>query len=108
LAHDHVIEARDKFFAHRDLDAPIADWGFTNQLRLIVDSNGYFVITISPNIENSLAQSLLELVRILIPKMENYTRPFLETYIQQLPAPGHYAVNVHDENPTPWLELAKD
>jgi hypothetical protein len=51
--HDDIIEIRDKSIAHRDLDGPVADWGFISQVRVLIESGGLTVHTISPILEKT-------------------------------------------------------
>jgi hypothetical protein len=46
--HDETVEMRDKIIAHRDLDGPIADWGFVSQLEVAADATGITINTLSP------------------------------------------------------------
>jgi hypothetical protein len=55
--HNKTIELRDKVIAHRDLDGPIAEWGFISQLQVVADDTGVEVNTLSPSLENGRRNS---------------------------------------------------
>lgn len=93
---------RDKVIAHRDLDGPIADWGFLSQLRVEVQGSEALIHTLSPSIEDLRARQLSQLIDVLVPIMEERIQPSLRSYLNPPPADGSYLVSL-DENPVDWL-----
>jgi hypothetical protein len=100
--HDEAIEMRDKVIAHRDLDGPIADWGFVSQVQVVADATGIVINTLSPTLENERALAMLPLFAALITLMDEQMEPFLK-YLIPLPQPGQYAVSL-SEHPAEWLK----
>lgn len=101
--HNKTIEMRDKVIAHRDLDGPIAEWGFISQLRVVADGTQIEINTLSPNLENEMAHQLLPLLDVLVALLEEKTRPFLNKYLIPPPTSGYYAVSL-DDDPAEWLQ----
>jgi hypothetical protein len=101
--HDEVIEIRDKSIAHRDLDAPVADWGFISQVRVIIASGEFTIHTISPILANEMARNLIQLLDALIGEMDAVTLDFMNKYLPQMHASdGSYVVSL-DDLPSCWL-----
>jgi hypothetical protein len=101
--HDDLIEIRDKSIAHRDLDAPIANWGFISQVRVNVQAGELTINTISPILTNEKAHELLPLLDTLIAQMAAVPLEFINKYLIQMHASdGSYIVSL-DESPSPWL-----
>jgi hypothetical protein len=101
--HNDVIEIRDKSIAHRDLDAPVADWGFISQLRVNIHLGELTINTISPILENEKARELLPLLDALIAKLGVLSLQFINTFLLPMHTPdGSYIVSL-DDSPTPWL-----
>jgi hypothetical protein len=104
--HNEIIKIRDKIIAHRDLDAPVADWGFVNQLRINLRSGEWTVNTISPFLENEKAHELLPLLDALIEKMAAVSFEFIEKHLVPMhPSDGSYVVSL-DDSPSSWLTPA--
>lgn len=82
--HNSMIEQRDKVVAHRDLDGPVADWGFVSQLELSVEGNGMAINTISPTLTNERATEMLPLLNHVIEKMDQSANEFAEKFLVQL------------------------
>lgn len=105
--HDDIIEIRDKSIAHRDLDAPVADWGFISQVRVLIASGGLTVHTISPILANEKAHDLLPLLDALTEKLSVVTLEFIKKYLVHMHASdGSYVVSL-DESPASWLLRAE-
>lgn len=101
--HDGVIAIRDKSIAHRDLDAPVADWGFISQLRVNVQSGELTINTISPILANEKAHELIPLLDALIAQMGAVPLEFINKYLVHMQASdGSYIVSL-DDSPSPWL-----
>src|SRR5262249_38074239 len=80
-SHDEIIEIRDKSIAHRDLDAPVAEWGFISQVRIEVVSCQWTINTISPFLTNEKARELLPLLDALITKTTAVASAFINKYV---------------------------
>ena len=101
--HDGVIEIRDKSIAHRDLDAPVADWGFISQLRVNLHSGELTINTISPILENEKARQLLPLLDVLIAHMGTLSLEFINKFLLSMHvSDGSYIVSLEDSR-SPWL-----
>jgi len=101
--HDDIIEIRDKSIAHRDLDAPVADWGFISQLLVNIQSGELTIDTISPLLANEKAHELLPLLDALIGKMAAVSLEFINKHLSQMHAfDGSYVVSL-DDSPSSWL-----
>jgi len=99
--HKEVLKYRDKVIAHRDPDALERDvWG--NELPIVSEGNNIFIPTTNPAMENRIADSLLELVEILIPMLRARSSFFISKYLPGPLAPGAYFVSL-EENPAEWL-----
>lgn len=101
--HNEAVELRDKVLAHRDVDGPVADWGFISQLRVTIEAPGVVVDTLSPNLNNGTASELASLIHELVDVMEKRTAPLLRRLHDPIPANGTYTVSL-EENPSRWLE----
>jgi hypothetical protein len=84
--HDIMIEIRDKVVAHRDLDGPIAEWGFISQLQVNIRSKQMTIDTISSIISNDKAREILPLLDCLIAKMGEAATSFVQRYLAHLPS----------------------
>jgi hypothetical protein len=105
--HDGVIEIRDKSIAHRDLDAPVADWGFISQLRVNLHLGELTVNTISPILENEKAHELLPLLDALIAHLGALSLEFINKFLLPMHVPdGSYIVSL-DDSPSSWLVPAR-
>lgn len=93
--HDSTIEMRDKVIAHRDLDGPVADWGFISQLEFVIGEDDLMIKTRSPVMTDEIAQALLPLLDWLIYTMNNAVEPFVETHLVSLASqPGIYVLQL--------------
>jgi len=101
-AHDEAIEIRDKIIADRDPGKPTTRWGFINQLWVVVNGQDIRIETLSPSMENKPATKLMQLIDILVAKMQGRFEVFLQDFVRP-GADGRYIVNL-DENPEHWLE----
>ena len=105
--HDDIIEIPDKSIAHRDLDAPVAEWGFISQVRVIIESGELTIHTLSPMLENEKAHELIPLLDALIEKMDAVSLGFINKYLVQMHASdGSYVVSLED-SPATWLLRAE-
>lgn len=101
--HDSIIEIRDKSIAHRDLDGPVADWGFISQLRVTLKAGQLTIDTISSIFSDEKARELLPLLDFLIPEMDRLSLAFVNDHLTPLQASdGSYVVSL-DETPDQWL-----
>jgi hypothetical protein len=100
--HDETIEMRDKIIAHRDVDGPMADWGFVSQVQILVEPTAMQVNTLSPIMENERADQMLPLFAALIKLMDEKIDPFFG-HFRPPPAPGVYTLSL-EENPAEWLQ----
>lgn len=101
--HDELIEIRDKSIAHRDLDAPVAEWGFISQVRAMIESGRLTVHTLSPILENAKAHELIPLLDALIKKMDAVSLDFINKYLIPMHmSDGSYVVSLED-SPATWL-----
>ena len=104
--HDDIVEIRDKSIAHRDLDAPVADWGFISQVRVNVQAGELTINTISPILTNEKAHELLRLLDALIAQVAAVPLEFINKYLVRMHASdGSYIVSL-DDSPSSWLEPA--
>ena|SRR2546426_11173399 len=104
--HDSIIEIRDKSIAHRDLDGPVADWGFISQLRVTIASGELTIDTISSIFTDEKGHELLPLLDFLIPEMDRRSLAFVNDHLLSLHASdGSYVVSLEDA-PDPWLVRA--
>lgn len=95
--HDSTIEMRDKVIAHRDLDGPVADWGFISQLEIVIGEGALVINTRSPIMTDEIARALLPLLDWLICTMNNAVVPFVETHLVSLASqPGIYVLQLDD------------
>jgi hypothetical protein len=99
--HDEAIEQRDKVIAHRDLDGPVAAWGFVSQVVVRADAGGINIETLSPIMENDRALAMRLLCTHLVKLMDEHLKPFLR-HLTPPPSPGNYVVGL-EEDPTEWL-----
>jgi hypothetical protein len=99
--HSDAIEMRDKVVAHRDLDGPVAEWGFVSQLELHYDAGGLELNTRSPYLTDALVPRLRNLAAALTEKADRELDDFVQTYLRLHPQ-GIYVVSL-DENPVEWL-----
>lgn len=99
--HDGLIEHRDKVIAHRDLDGPIAEWGFVSQLVVNADAQGVTIETLIPIVDNESAMDMRRLFSTLIARMSKEMAPFLNDYAVPLPPPGKYLLALDDS--VDWL-----
>lgn len=100
--HGAMIELRDKVIAHRDLDGPITDLGFINQLELHFRSNELTVNTISPSMPNEIAKKTLPLIDFLVEEMDLRVSAFVTRYLRMPQGDAVYAVSL-DKAPNNWL-----
>jgi len=101
--HDSMIEIRDQVIAHRDLDGPIADWGFVSQLEINIRSKQVTIDTISSIITNEKARELIPLLGFLIAAMDKSIDAFVHRYLSDVsPMDASYTVSL-DDNPNEWL-----
>jgi hypothetical protein len=104
--HEDIVEIRDKSIAHRDLDAPVADWGFISQVRVNVQAGELTINTISPMLTNEKAHELLPLLDALIAQVAAVPLEFINKCLVHMHASdGSYIVSL-DDSPSPWLEPA--
>lgn len=99
--HDSAIEMRDKVVAHRDIDGPVADWGFISQLVITVDRGEVCIGTRSPIMTDDKARDMLPLLDLLITAMEAKAELFFEHHLNDL-TPGNCTLNLDDESPH-WI-----
>ena len=96
---------RDKVVAHRDLDAPVADWGFLSELRIRRINSELSFETISPSLSDEHAIKILPLIHSLISDMDEHINQFAQTYLLYLPPEDAlYTVHLGDVPPH-WLQL---
>jgi len=101
--HDNMILRRDKVVAHRDVDAPTADWGTLNQVEFAVDAGGLEVNTESPVILDQTAREILPLLDNLIGKMDEQVNAFVQRHGPDLIGKLGAHVLMTDADPTRWL-----
>lgn len=105
-AHLGLIEMRDKVIAHRDLDGPEADWGFVNQLEILV--GGELVIrTQSPVMLDGKAQEMFPLLDWLITAMNENVNAFVRTYLGSVATQEGVHVLRMDDHPTEWTSRSR-
>jgi hypothetical protein len=100
--HDDLIEMRDKVVAHRDLDGPVADWGFVSQVQVFSFGNAIEIHTLSPIISGEMAEEVSSLCVILIELMTKKMEPFLK-YLMPPPPKGRHVVSLEND-PAEWLQ----
>lgn len=101
--HEDLIVWRDKVIAHRDLDGPVAPWGFVSQLLVSIDSQGFSPLTLSPVISDGKARETMALTQELIQAMDRELDSFVSAHGQAFRRePGLYTVNLED-NHLDWL-----
>lgn len=101
--HDSLIEMRDKVVAHRDLDGPVADWGFISDLHISVKSRQLELNTISPKITDDFAHKILPLTSYLIGVLDKRINAFVGPNLGRIfRNDGTYVVSL-EENPQEWL-----
>ena len=100
--HESLIEMRDKVVAHRDLDGPVADWGFVSQLEIAVDEGGLEIRTRSPVVLDAKARELLPLLDVLIGQMDAKVDQFVQQHLAALIRdPGVHVLQI-DGDPNAW------
>ncbi len=106
--HDTLILLRDKVIAHRDLDAPITDWGFVSQLQFNVRDEQLTVDTISSIMSNEVAYSILELLPYLIETMDIAMDLFFANHLSNLGCnDATYTISL-ETDPDQWLLQQRD
>jgi hypothetical protein len=102
--HDSIIELRDKIVAHRDLDAPVTEWGFVSEIRIDIKEGVMEINTRSPYILNENAQAARPLIAHLISLADRTIDDFLGRYITPTltSADASYIVSL-EKNPEHWL-----
>lgn len=101
--HDSIIELRDKVVAHRDIDGPISDWGFVNQLEIAIADRQLEINTRSPVIPDEKAEEMLPLAVFLIAAMDATVNSFVTTHCAPLVNhPGVHVLRL-DGHPTEWI-----
>jgi len=103
--HDELIEMRDKVVAHRDLDGPVANWGFISQVQVFSFGNAIEIHTLSPIISGKMAEKVSSLCVVLIKLMAKKTEPFLK-YLMPPPPKGPHVVSLEND-PAEWLQSAE-
>jgi hypothetical protein len=102
-AHDSVIDIRDTVIAHRDIDAPEADCGPINQLRVNVQSRKLTVQTVSPFMSVRNARLVYNLVCEMIKKMNYHIRKHVKRDVMKVTqSDGTYILSLEDD-PEEWL-----
>lgn len=101
--HTDLIVWRDKVIAHRDLDGPVADWGFVSQLLIEIDDQGFSPQTLSPVLSIEKARDTVALADDLIRAMDAEMNQFVQTYGPQFSrTSGLYTMNLEDDA-SDWL-----
>lgn len=101
--HNAMIELRDKVVAHRDLDGPVAEWGFVSQLQLKVRAKELTVDTRTPCITNEKATECLPLIKFLIAEMLQGVAGFVILHLKNIPVQDASYVVSLDDTPPQWL-----
>ncbi len=106
--HNSIIQIRDKIVAHRDLDGPVAEWGFVSELRVDIKAGEMAINTRSPFISDETAQATRPLIAHLISLADRTIDDFVRQYIMPgvTPEDASYVVSL-EENPEHWLILEK-
>ena len=105
--HDSLIEMRDKVVAHRDLDGPIADWGFISQLEIAVAKDELVINTNSPVLPDQKAKDMLPLCDHLIATMDEVVNAFAETFLGQLASQQGIHVLCLDDANQEWTRKVR-
>lgn len=100
--HDAIIKIRDKVVAHRDLNGPISERGFVNQLQLNFCAGRWEINTYSPTITNENSRKVVSLANTLIIAMDQKIEDFTRIYLRGFPS-GSCCVVSLDESPEHWL-----
>lgn len=101
--HDNLITLRDKTVAHKDLDAPIADFGSINQLIIRYENKRLAVHTVLPLLSETTAKDIIKLTTELIEKMEYHMSKYSKEYFHKSSIPnGRYSLSL-DEDDSCWL-----
>lgn len=102
--HDSLIEMRDKVVAHRDLDGPIADWGFLSQLEIEVSGGNLVINTNSPVLPDQKAKYMLPLCDHLIAAMDEVVNDFAGRFLGQLASQQGVHVLCLDDATPDWTK----
>ena len=101
--HEDLIVWRDKVIAHRDLDGPVAEWGFVSQLLISIDSGGFSPLTLSPILSDEKAKETISLTEHLIEAMDKELNAFVITHGQEFQREsGLYMLSLDAADPD-WL-----
>ncbi len=101
--HKDLIVWRDKVIAHRDLDGPVAEWGFVSQLLVSIDSSGFSPLTLSPILSDEKAKETVSLTEHLIREMDTELDAFVRKHGQEFRREsGLYTLNLDADGPD-WL-----
>jgi hypothetical protein len=101
-AHNSAIEMRDKVVAHRDIDGPVADWGFVSQLEIAIGGYELVISTSSPVMPDDKAREMLPLVDWLIDAMDTTVNAFAQAHLRSLATQTGLHVLRMDNHPTEW------
>jgi hypothetical protein len=101
--HRGIIEHRDKVIAHRDLDGPVAEWGFASELVLDVSHEEVGFETLSPVAPHDLAKDVINLSEKLIARMDGLIKPIITEIGRWIPGRGKFVLNLTDSGP--WIEV---
>lgn len=103
--HGSLIEMRDKVVAHRDLDGPIADWGFLSQLEIAVAGGELVINTNSPVLLDQKANDMLPLCDHLTAAMDQVVNDFAGKFLGQLASQQGVHVLCLDDATADWTRM---
>ncbi len=100
--HKNIITYRDQVISHRDLDGPVASWGFVSELVIDWDGKSVGLHTLSPIAEPELVKNVKRLSGNLIDLLDQRIAPIIARIRPCIEKPGRFVLNLKGSGP--WSE----